>query len=113
MAIASKVYRKDPRESRLYNLDFSGFPELQAGSAITKSLRHGAAVEDGQERDDGELVVSNPRVSQDGTIVQFRIDGGTDECLYQVWTLVRTDRGDELLGAARLLVLDPLVDSVE
>ena len=89
---------KYPEESRLYGFDFSEQPELATSTltgtpTITSRLKSGS----------GTLTIGTASIS--GSIVQFRVTGGTIGAVHEILCRVSTS-GSDILAAIGLLKLE-------
>jgi hypothetical protein len=94
LTLPKRLY-KQPRESRLFSIDFSEL--LVSGEALSSISTGPTALPSG-------LTVGSGTIS--GTTVQFRVSSGTDGTAYSIHTVVATDQSNTLEGDGLLLVHD-------
>lgn len=93
MAIQTRY--KQPTESRVYTMDFSG--KMQAGETIASVTTFTVAPATG---------LTYNTATPDGQVVNFRLSGGTVNTQYKITVLVLTSDGNTLEGEGNLLVED-------
>ncbi len=92
--MATKVLTKDPDELKLYGIEFAGVladGDALTGTPILSTLPSG-------------LTLGTPLIN--GTLVQFTIEGGTENTMYVITCTVTTIDGHTHEGCVRLFVKD-------
>jgi hypothetical protein len=97
--------RKQPAESRLFDMDFS--PRIASAESLIGTP---AVSEKTVDQETGEKTVSTDltigTATISGQVAQARISGGLDEVLYEVTFLASTDLGNTVEAEGLLLVQD-------
>lgn len=95
------ILEKQPRESRLFDVDFAD--DLLSGDSITVVQSVTVA---NKNNVDSSLLPSVDSENINGSLVQLRLSGGTNQEQYLITVLISTSLGDTLEGDGLLNVLE-------
>lgn len=93
----SQALTKRPSDNRLYQVDFAEFEEIRKGETISS-----ASVT--SERITGTGTITLGATSVAGSLVQFRISGGTDGDDHRLSGSATLSGGSVIVGCGKLLV---------
>lgn len=99
--------RKQPAESRLYDMDFS--PRIAAGENLSGTPTVSEKTvnqETGAKTSSSDLTFGSATIS--GQVAQVRVAGGLDDVLYEVTFLASTSLGNTVEAEGLLLVQDTI-----